>query len=336
VVVVDDRASPVGERRLHDGVIGLAAEMIKLGIDVHDAVLEAPAERRRALLARAAAGGLDHVCVGDHVSFHDGTGFDGMVSAATALASHDQIDVWIAVYQLALRHPLVVARQLASLSQVGGGRIVLGVGAGGEDRREVSNCGIDPATRGQRLDECLEVLDLLGSGEPVNHAGRFFTLEQARIDPPPHPRIPVVVGGNSDAAIRRTATFADGWLGIFLSARRYQETVGRVREAAAAVGRKVDWFGLQVWCGLDPRRGVGRKLLSEKMQSLYRLPYERFEHFAPTGSAQEIATWLLPFVAAGARHITLLPAAYEWEAGVDQAIEVKEHLADQLGATAAL
>jgi alkanesulfonate monooxygenase SsuD/methylene tetrahydromethanopterin reductase-like flavin-dependent oxidoreductase (luciferase family) len=259
-----------------------------------------------------------------------------MVSASTALASHDKLDVWIAVYQLALRHPLVVARQLASLSQVGAGRIVLGVGAGGDDRREVSNCGVDPTTRGQRLDECLEVLGMLASGEPVNHAGRFFTLDQARIDPPPRPRIAVVVGGNSDAAIHRTARFADGWLGIFLSARRYQETVGRVRDAAAVVDRKLDWFGLQVWCGLDPRRGVGRELLSEKMERLYRLPYERFEHVAPAGSAQQVAAWLLPFVAAGASHITLLPAACDWEAGVDQAIEVKERLADQFGPTTVL
>src|ERR1700694_3769369 len=146
----------------------------------------------------------------------------------------------------------------------------------------------------------------------------------------------MVVGGNSDAAIRRTARFAEGWLGIFVSARRYQETVVRVREAAAAVGRKRDGFGLQVWCGLDPQPGVGRELLSEKMERLYRLPYDRFEHVAPAGSAQQIAAWLLPFVAAGASHITLLPAACDWEAGVDQAVEGKERLADHLGAATVL
>jgi alkanesulfonate monooxygenase SsuD/methylene tetrahydromethanopterin reductase-like flavin-dependent oxidoreductase (luciferase family) len=168
-----------------------------------------------------------------------------------------------------------------------------------------------------------------GAGEPrwaVLHPG------PGTHDPPPRPRIAVVVGGNSDAAIRRTARFADGWLGIFVSARRYQETAVRVREAAAAVGRTLDWFGLQVWCGLDPRPGVGRELLSEKMQRLYRLPYERFEHVAPAGSAQQVAAWLLPFVAAGASRITLLPAARDWEAGLDQVIEVKARLVDHLGA----
>src|SRR5260370_41572028 len=121
---------------------------------------------------------------------------------------HPVLPVYTGVYLLPLRHPVLVARQLADIDRIAAGRLVFGVGAGGEDRREVSNCGIDPATRGQRLDECLEVLDLLGSGEPVNHAGRFFTFEQARIDRPPHPRIPAVEGRNSDAATRRTATLA--------------------------------------------------------------------------------------------------------------------------------
>jgi alkanesulfonate monooxygenase SsuD/methylene tetrahydromethanopterin reductase-like flavin-dependent oxidoreductase (luciferase family) len=304
--------------------------MIELGIDVHDAILEAPARRRRALLERATAGGLDHVCVGDHVSFHDGTGFDGMVAAATALTSHDELDVWIAVYQLALRHPLVVARQLASLSQIGAGRIVMGVGAGGEDRQEIRNCGVDPATRGRRLDECLAVLGQLASGQLVDHSGRFFTLEQARISPPPHPSVPVMVGGVSDAAICRAAAFADGWLGIFVSARRFAQTVTRVQRAATEAGRAVDWFGLQVWCGLDPRPDVARQLLADKLERLYQLPFDRFEHVVAAGTPGDIATWLVPYVIAGARHLTLLTAASDWEAGVDQAIEVKQQLVELL------
>ena len=88
--------------------------MITVGIDVHESVLAFGPEDRRALFRRIADAGLDHVTVADHVSFHGGTGFDGMVSAAAALAIGDRLDVWISVYQLALRHPLAVARQLAS------------------------------------------------------------------------------------------------------------------------------------------------------------------------------------------------------------------------------
>jgi alkanesulfonate monooxygenase SsuD/methylene tetrahydromethanopterin reductase-like flavin-dependent oxidoreductase (luciferase family) len=111
--------------------------VITVGIDVHESVLAFGPEDRRALFRRIADAGLDHVTVADHVSFHGGTGFDGMVSAAAALATGDRLDVWISVYQLALRHPLAVARQLASLAQIGPGRLVFGVGVGGEDRSEV-------------------------------------------------------------------------------------------------------------------------------------------------------------------------------------------------------
>jgi alkanesulfonate monooxygenase SsuD/methylene tetrahydromethanopterin reductase-like flavin-dependent oxidoreductase (luciferase family) len=266
------------------------------------------------------------VCVGDHVSFHDGAGFDGMVSAAAALASNDRLDVWIAVYQLALRHPLVVARQLASLAQIAPGRITLGVGVGREDRTEVSNCGVDPATRGRRLDECLDVLVKLATGDEIDHSGAFFELERARVTPPPSPAVPIVIGGSSDDSIRRTARHGTGWLGIFVSAHRFAEIVDRVRDAAMTADRTVDWFGLQVWCGLDPTPGCGRRLLSRSLEELYHLPFERFEHVCPAGTAADVADWLRPFVEAGAVHITVLPAARDWEAGIDQAIEVKSLL----------
>src|ERR1039457_6961349 len=78
---------------------------------------------------------------------------------------------WWGVYLLALRHPLLTARQLASISQLAPGRLVLGAGVGGEDRSEVSNSGVAPASRGRRLDECLQVLRALASGDAVDHQG---------------------------------------------------------------------------------------------------------------------------------------------------------------------
>ena len=62
------------------------------------------------------------------------------------------------MYLLPLRHPVLVARQLADIERLAPGRLVLGVGVGGEDRHEVAICGVDPATRGARMDECLAVL----------------------------------------------------------------------------------------------------------------------------------------------------------------------------------
>src|ERR1700733_10515732 len=156
---------------------------IRVGISDQDGLTPPDPLLRRELLGRIAAAGLDHVTVGDHISFHGGTGFDGMITASMLLASHDRLPVLIGVYLLGLRHPLLAARQLATLAQTAPGRLTLVVGVGGEDRAEVSNAGVDPATRGRRLDETLMLLRLLLAGEEVTFSGEFFRLEAARILP---------------------------------------------------------------------------------------------------------------------------------------------------------
>ncbi|MET0190649.1 MAG: LLM class flavin-dependent oxidoreductase, partial [Pseudonocardia sediminis] len=298
----------------------------EFGLAVHDQVLALEPTARRGLLGRIADAGIERVCLGDHVSFHDGTGFDGLLAATAALATEDRLGALVGIYQAALRHPMTTARQLASLAEMAPGRVVLGVGAGGEDRAEVANCGVDPSTRGARLDETLQVLRALGTGERVDHDGRFFTLDAARILPAPAPAVPLVVGGASDAAIRRAARHGDGWLGIFCSARRFAATVQDVRAQAADLGRDVGWFGLQLWCGLDDDPAVARDLLAPRMESLYRLPYEKFSRVAPAGTPEQVAAFLAPFVEAGAGHVSLIPTARSPEAAVDHAAAVRELL----------
>lgn len=312
---------------------------VRVGVDVHELILDVDPVRRRRLLARAADAGLDYVGVGDHVSFRGGGGFDGMVSATAALAVDDHLDVLVGVYQLALRHPMTVARQLASIAQFAPGRLVLGVGVGGEDRSEVSNCGVDPASRGRRLDECLQVLRALAGGQSVDFDGEFFVLREAAITPPPQPAIPIVVGGRAEAALRRAVTYGDGWLGIFTSARRFAETVHRLGELAAELDRPVpSWLGLNVWCGLDENSSTARSMLGDRMRRLYQLPPERFEHICPAGTPEQVAEWLMPFVHAGAGHITVIPTSDSWEAGVDAAAEVRDvlvaHSATRVGSSA--
>ncbi|AJE87274.1 oxidoreductase [Streptomyces albus] len=298
--------------------------MTKVGISLHEDILVPDPERRRGLLRRTAEAGLDHVCVADHISFHDGTGFDGLVAAGSVLNTHDTLPVVVGIYLLGLRHPLLAARQLASLGQIAPGRLVLGVGVGGEDRKEVSNSGVDPATRGRRLDESLGLMRRLATGEAVSHKGEFFTLDEASILPAPSPAVPLVIGGKGDVAVRRTAAYGDGWLGIFCSARRFAQTKKAIAEAAEERGRAVPgWYGLNVWCGLDRAERRARELLAHRMESLYRVPYEKFQHVAPAGTPSQVAAWLAEFVGSGAEHVTLIPAASSPEAGIEYAAEVR-------------
>ena len=190
-------------------------------------------EERRALLARAADAGLDHLFVADHVSFHQGIGMDGLVQATIATSIEPRLPVYVGIYLLALRRVAPVARQIATLCRAAPGRLVLGVGVGGEDRHEMEVCEIDPGTRGRRTNECLEVLRALLAGEPVQYAGEFIQLEDAWIRPAPDPPVPLTVGGRSDAAVKRAALLGDGWLASWCSARRFGEVVAEIDQMAS-------------------------------------------------------------------------------------------------------
>lgn len=108
----------------------------RIGLSVTSAFLNARSVDPRRVVEAATQAGLDHLQVGDHVSFHDGTGFDGLLHATAALAMAPDLPVQVGLYLLALRHPVTVARQIADIGRLAPGRLVLGVGVGGEDRRE--------------------------------------------------------------------------------------------------------------------------------------------------------------------------------------------------------
>lgn len=291
-------------------------------------LMRQPDEPTRAQdLAALASAGLDHVVTADHVSFRVGAGRDGLIDAAGLLAA-GPLPVYVGLYLLALRHPVLVARQLSTLAEAAPGRLVLGVGLGGEDRHEVELCGVDPRTRGHRMDACLSVLRGLLTGAPVTHRDGFFDLDRALILPAPSAPVPLVVGGRSDAALVRAARFGDGWLGIWVSARRYAEVVSRIADLAAEAGRgAVPWrHGLNVWCGLGVDRAEGREHLAAGMTAMYGLPFEAFERWSPSGSAEEVAAFLAPYVDAGVRDLNLICPGPDRAAVLARVAEVRRLL----------
>lgn len=282
--------------------------------------------RQIARLAEAAE--LDHLGVGDHVSFHVGFGFDGLLWSSAALAASERLGANTCVYLLPLRHPVLVARQLADLALLAPGRFTFGVGIGGEDPHEVEVCGVDPRTRGRRMDECIRIVRGLLSGKPVDHESEFFHLDGALIVPAPAQPIPFVVGGRSDAALRRAGRHGDGWFALWVSADRFVQAVAQVEEVAAGEGRTdVAWqHALNVWCGVGPTAEDARSHVAPAMQAFYQLPYERFERWSPAGTPEQIADFLAPYAAAGCSTFNLILNGSSLEAEVDAAAEVRERL----------
>jgi alkanesulfonate monooxygenase SsuD/methylene tetrahydromethanopterin reductase-like flavin-dependent oxidoreductase (luciferase family) len=237
--------------------------------------------------------------------------------------------VYVGLYLLPLRHPVLVARQLATIAQLAPGRLTLGVGIGGEDRHELEVCGIDPKTRGRRVDECLQILHSLTDGTPLTFQGEFFSLRDALIAPAPSPRIPLIVGGRSDAAVKRAARLGDGWLGIWVSPRRFSDVRDQITRKAAAAGRNPSGFeyALNVWCGFGASREAARGPLAAQMQRFYQMPFEPFERYSPYGTPEHIAEFLSRYIDAGCSAFNVIPCADDDEAAIAGVGELRTLLA---------
>ena len=283
----------------------------------------------RTVVSLAVEVGVDHLCVGDHVSFFVGAGSDGLTTATSLLVAQDDLPVYVALYLLPLRHPVLVARQLATIAQLAPGRLTLGVGIGGEDPHELEICGVDPRTRGRRMDESLQILRGLGEGTPVTFEGEFFSLDEALIVPAPSPRVPLIVGGRSDAAVRRAARLGDGWLGIWVSPHRYSAVRDQIAREASDAGRDSNAFehALNVWCGFAPTREAARKPLAAQMQDFYQMPFEPFERYSPYGTPEQVAEFLSPYVEAGCTRFNVIPCADDPESAIVAVGELRKLLA---------
>jgi alkanesulfonate monooxygenase SsuD/methylene tetrahydromethanopterin reductase-like flavin-dependent oxidoreductase (luciferase family) len=282
-------------------------------------------DARRDIVAAVSDGGFDHLFMADHVSFRNGSGTDGFVEVAALSQLHSDIGVMISIYLLPLRHPLPVARQLATMATIAPGRMIFGVGIGGDDRHEIEVCGVDPATRGARANESLEIIRSLLRGEEVTRAGTHFTIDRARIRPQPRQPVPIIVGGRSNAALRRAAAFGDGWIGVWCSAQRYREAVALIDDYAQAAGRVPPaWrHGYQPWVGVDPHPARAREVVKDSMERFYHLPFEKFERYTPCGTPSQVAEQLAPHVEAGCRLINLKVCTRHPEEEVALAAEVR-------------
>jgi len=191
---------------------------------------------------------------------------------------------------------------------------------------EVEVCGVDPATRGARMDECLAVVRQLLTGQPTTFHGRHVNLDEAVILPAPSTPIPMPVGGRSDAAVRRAGRLGDGWLGIWVSARRFAEATAQAAEAATD---RPDWPArhvLQVWCGVGDSKEEARAYLAPAMEGFYGLPFERFERYSPYGRPEDVAEFLRPYVDAGCVEFNLITQSPDEGTRIEATAAVKRLL----------
>src|SRR5215831_9644186 len=215
-----------------DGVIGFGAQL-----SMH------PPDEQWALVQRLETLGYDSVWTGDHMSFHNPL-YESLTLLASYVPITRRIKLGIAVYLLALRAPAVAAKMTATLDVLSGGRLVFGVGVGGENPKEFELAGVPHRERGARVTEGIDVVRALWRDTPASFQGRFTRFDGVSIDPKPvqRPGPPIWVGGRSDAALVRAARQGDGWISYVVLAERYAQSAARIREEAERAGRRLDSF----------------------------------------------------------------------------------------------
>lgn len=171
---------------------------------------------------------------------------DPWVQFAALAGETSRLQFMTTVYILPLRDAFTAAKAISTAAVVTGGRIHLGVGVGWQ-KLEFGLSGQPFERRGRHVDEQLEVLRKLWSGEMVEHAGEFYAFPRVRMQPPPPSRIPIYIGGTSDAAFRRAARH-DGWEGAVYPWAEIEDYVARAKQARLDETGSLDGFRLVVGC----------------------------------------------------------------------------------------
>ncbi len=173
-----------------------------------------------------------------------------LVGMTYALARTSRLKVGTGVTVLPGRHPVLVAKELASLAALAPRRVLPVFGLRPARRAETAAFPV-PGTRAAVFDESLELLRLLLTEESVSYSGEFFSVDGASIGPLPSRPLDIWLGGSAPAGLRRVGRLGDGWLGSFLTPAEAGAAREQILEAAAAAGREIeaDHFGISLSVG---------------------------------------------------------------------------------------
>src|SRR5690349_5788511 len=158
---------------------------------------------------------------------------DPFVTLAAAAAVTSRIELFTGIALLIQRDPIITAKEAASIDLISGGRFVFGVGAGW-NIEELEHHGTDPKTRGALLDERIEAIKALWTSEPAEYHGKYVDFDASYMRPKPvqKPHPPILIGGDSDATVKRVIRHGAGWISNPLPADQLKRRIDQMRDGA--------------------------------------------------------------------------------------------------------
>lgn len=252
---------------------------------------------------RAEGLGFDSIWVGDHLVFHCPYR-EAFATLSAAAAVTSRVAVGTGVLQSAMRPLAWTAKQVSTMQELHGDRMLLGVGLGGENPEEWAASGCKLEGRAARLDRHVAALKAATSG-------RAFDLDGVQVPALlPHGSAPPLwVGGRADAALRRAARHADGYLGLWLDGPRVASARRRLDELAEAENRPAVAVGINVVVCVAASRSQAAEQADRYLRGVFASPLDRLERWVAVGEAGEVVERLQALREAGATDLVLLPGA---------------------------
>jgi probable F420-dependent oxidoreductase len=210
---------------------------------------------------------------------------------------------------LPTRHPVLLAKQLATLDFLCKGRLLLVVGIGGDDSRDFAATGVRKEERGKRGDEAIVMMKKLWSEENVSFEGQFYSVRDLTLLPRPYQTggPPLWVGGRSNAAFRRVGRLADGWLVSSITPTEMAEGIAAIRQHAAEAGREIpdDHYGVLIPFVFAPTSDEALKIAGP---SIRRRQDIAPEDCSALGTPEDVRKTIQAYVEAGATKFVMRPA----------------------------
>jgi len=253
--------------------------------------------------------GFDSVWVGDHMALPVPL-LDPFLQLTQLAAHSTKLLLGTGVYLLPLRHPMHAAKQVSSLDHLCEGRLIFGVGVGGEVPADYASCGISIHERGARLNESIPLVRDLLAGKSTTGAGPFYHFSETILRPAALQSSgpPIWCGGRAPAALARMGRMADGWLAYLVTPERFQDGLQQISASANQAGRTLHRFGtgLLLFTRLGKRFETTFSEASTHLSQRFSMDFEKpTRRYAAVGRPEDIAERIHAFMEAGVRHVVL-------------------------------
>jgi probable F420-dependent oxidoreductase len=251
----------------------------------------------------------------------------GSFAALAAVAARtEKLKFGSAVLVLPTRHPVEVAKEIATIDLLSDGRMLPAFGLGTEDDREYEAAGVAKAERAGRTHEAIGLLRRLWTEDHITHRGRYYQLTDVSVTPKPvqRPCPPIWFGGRSEPALNRVAKLGDGWLASAITPAEVQAGISRVRAVATEAGRRIDddHFGAIVSFRIGGSVAEAREAM---VTGLTRpRPDVPVEEYCALGQPSDCIAKIRRYIDAGASKFVMRPACRPEELDAQMATLARE------------